>query len=685
MTDMMSLCRAALVDRAGDILVQVPGAHGPSLDRRHGYLPLLVAYTHEDKEAKGLRKLAAPELPRPAVHFSALEMVAAERALLLTGPHGSGKTSFALDLALNLLSDWAELPGFGVQRLTRTLPRNDFGAFEVESWTGPVPLPLYLPLGPRQTLAQALAGHAPGWTLTAAECSLLIFDGAERLGDTGPEFLRELSDLLAEHPSLRAVVLGESTTCRSWPLSPGFAGYGLLPLLAAQRTGHAIRCARQVGAPLPGASAAGTAPALPALFTLSLAIPDPPADDDALLDAWLALDMPDPAARRLRAAQAFEAWQGASTTASSVVTCALAAGHLARLEETTVVDLFRSDPALWASVVTLAGPHLTDPHLSDRRASLALALARLDGKVAAWGSLVAARLLSAHHEDTAREQLRPALVAALGDPDLPAVFRDEAARHLSRLGDPRDLLMLLPVPGGRVVMGSALHLNSAPVHAPDVRPFRIGRYPVTNAIYAEFIAATRRPWRSPEHDDPARRNVPATDLTWHDATAFCEWLTEQWQAEGRITAAERVRLPTEPEWEYAARGGQPDGGNAPTYPWNGPWRPDHSNSAEAGFNDKTAVGLWPNGSSPFGAADMTGQVWEWTSTLWGADMSVPGWRYPYDPDDGREAEPAHPSLRRVLRGGCFSSDRSKACCTYRGSLEPDGFWRGNGLRIVVSS
>ena len=682
MTDMMSLCQAALTGRAADILLQVPGANAPSLDRRHGYLPLLVAYTHEDKEAKGLRKLAAPELPRPAVHFSALEMVATERALLLTGPHGGGKTSFALDLALNLLGDRAELPGFGVERLTRSLPRNDVGAVAVESWSGPVPLPLYLPLDSRQTLPQALDGHAPGWTSSAAESLLLIFDGAEQLGDIGPDFLCALSDLMVEHPSLRAVVLGESTTCRSWPLPPGFTNYAMLPLLAAQRTDHALRCAHVVGAPLPGASAAGTAPALPALFALALAIPDPPTDDDALLDAWLALAVPDPAARRLREAQGFEAWQLGST---SVVGRALAARHLARLDEATVVDLFRSDPALWAPVVTLAGPHLPDLHQTNRLASLALALARLDGKVAAWGSLVAARLLVADHEDTAREQLRPALVAALGNPDLPALFRDEAARQLSRLGDPRDLLLLLPVPGGRAVMGSARHPNSAPVHALDLHPFRIGHYPVTNASYAEFIAATGRAWRSPECHDPARRNVPATDLTWPDARAFCEWLTERWQAEGRIAQAERVRLPSEPEWEYAARGGQPDAGNVPIYPWHGPWRPDHANSAEAGFNDKTAVGLWPNGRSPFGVEDMTGQVWEWTSTLWGADMAVPGWRYPYDPEDGREAELAYQSLRRVLRGGCFSSDRSKACCTYRGSLEPDGFWRGNGFRIVVSS
>ena len=79
---------------------------------------------------------------------------------------------------------------------------------------------------------------------------------------------------------------------------------------------------------------------------------------------------------------------------------------------------------------------------------------------------------------------------------------------------------------------------------------------------------------------------------------------------------------------------------------------------------------------------MAGQVWEWTTTVWGENMATPAFAYPYA-DDGREAPDAGPSTRRVLRGGCFSSTRVKACCTYRGSLEPDGAWRGNGFRIVV--
>ena len=145
-----------------------------------------------------------------------------------------------------------------------------------------------------------------------------------------------------------------------------------------------------------------------------------------------------------------------------------------------------------------------------------------------------------------------------------------------------------------------------------------------------------------------------------------------------------MRLPTEPEWERAARGDQPDAGDdVIVYPWGSCWADDAASSEEAGFNNTCTVGLFPKGRSPYGCYDMAGQVWEWGTTLWGDDMGTPSFTYPYA-DDGREALDAAPSIRRVLRGGCFSSGKLKANCTYRGSLEPNGFWRGNGFRIVVA-
>lgn len=686
MTPLLSSCRAVLEVHADDVLVPLPGSDLPALTRREGYCPLLVAYTHEDKEAKGLRKMLAPQTPRPPVHFTALEMVGSDRAVLLLGPHGSGKTSFALDLALSLLGSHMALPGFSVTHLTRPVPRNDLGSIEPETWTGPAALPIYLPLSPSLGAADTLAGwldaQAPGWADVDSGPLLLLLDNVENLGDLGPGILDELACLLAQHDTLRAVIFGESATCRRWPLPSGFTSYSLLPLLAAQRMAHAQRCGVQLGQPLPGQTMAHSAPALPALFAFSLAIAVHVDDDDALLDAWLALDVPDAAARRARCAHAFMVWgQGRRTTpaASAFLPRALAARHLAHLGTDAIAALFNANPVLWTPVVTLAAPYLTD------RVAVAEALGLLPGKAAGWGSLIAARLLGPDGAAGAWDAVRPGVMAALRNPVLPAMFRDEIGRLLAEIGDPRDLLMLCEVPAGRMTMGSATHLNSVPVHLLKVARFRIGRYPVTNASYAAFVAATDRFWRSPERDDPTRRNVPATDLTWHDANAYCAWLTMQWRATGRIGASDVVRLPSEPEWEYASRAGQPDAGDATVYPWAGAWGADLANSTEAGFNGKTSVGLWPAGASLFGVEDMTGQVWEWTSTLWGPDMAKPSLPYPYDPADGREAVSAAPQLRRVLRGGCFSSDRVKACCTYRGSLEPDGFWRGNGFRIAVSA
>jgi iron(II)-dependent oxidoreductase len=315
-------------------------------------------------------------------------------------------------------------------------------------------------------------------------------------------------------------------------------------------------------------------------------------------------------------------------------------------------------------------------------ASLLVPLATGSDDTGLRGALLLAA--AAGEAPAVQHDLQGPLLTIIAEGRLTAFDRDAAARRLALWGDPRNLSALCSIPGGRFTMGSATHPNSAPVHEAVVEAFRVGRYPVTNGAYADFIAATGRRWVSPEAQSRERRNAPATDLTWHDARAYCDWLTGKWHSEGRIGIDEIVRLPTEPEWERAARGDQPDPGpDAVVYPWGTGWKPDAVNSDETGFNAPCAVGLFPAGASPFGCMDMAGQVWEWTTTLWGDDMTTPSLKYPYA-QDGREDLAAGPSIRRVLRGGCFSSTRAKANCTYRGSLEPDGFWRGNGFRIVVA-
>lgn len=164
--------------------------------------------------------------------------------------------------------------------------------------------------------------------------------------------------------------------------------------------------------------------------------------------------------------------------------------------------------------------------------------------------------------------------------------------------------------------------------------------------------------------------------------AYCSWLTRLWRSSGKISSKEYVRLPTEPEWERASRGDQALNHDGEVYPWGTGWQDDAANFEESGLNKRCSAGLSPKGRSPYGCFDMAGQVWEWCTAIWGKDMTTPSSKYPWR-DDGREALQASSSLRRVLRGGCFSSGRPKISSTYRGSLEPGGRWRETGFALVL--
>jgi len=215
-------------------------------------------------------------------------------------------------------------------------------------------------------------------------------------------------------------------------------------------------------------------------------------------------------------------------------------------------------------------------------------------------------------------------------------------------------------------------------------------------------------------------NHPAVGVTWYEALAFCRWLTEQMckcanqqsgksanQQIGKLanrggdgertqgghnglasllgfadlgSADFLVRLPSEAEWEKAARGGASAENRYPRrrYPWGDDADPNRANYDETAIKSSNAVGCFPGGASPYGVEELSGNVWEWTRSLYEP--------YPYDPTDGRENLNAGPDVRRVLRGGAFHEDGDNVRCAARHRLNPDdnNWYYGVRLSVVVS-
>ncbi len=129
-----------------------------------------------------------------------------------------------------------------------------------------------------------------------------------------------------------------------------------------------------------------------------------------------------------------------------------------------------------------------------------------------------------------------------------------------------------------------------------------------------------------------------------------------------------------------------EGSGVRVYPWGDAPDPDKANYSETGIGTTSAVGCFPGGASPYGVLDLSGNVWEWTRSLWGKDYSKPDFKYPYDPADRRrEDESAGDAVRRVLRGGAFYNSDSDVRCACRLLNDPDFRNYASGFRVVVDS
>jgi formylglycine-generating enzyme required for sulfatase activity len=257
---------------------------------------------------------------------------------------------------------------------------------------------------------------------------------------------------------------------------------------------------------------------------------------------------------------------------------------------------------------------------------------------------------------------------------------------------------LVFVRAGRFQMGTppgeGIPAEETGQHSVHLGPYRIGKYPVTNGQYAEFLTRNYAEEHRPRQagwfiDEPPADRVdhPVVGVNWHSARAYCDWLRQE--------TGRGYRLPTEAEWEKAARGSE-----GWVYPWGNDWQEGRCTPiSEAGnttpvvtrAGDEEAVRpFYPEGASPFGCYDTIGNVQEWTSTLWGSGGSVNQYPYPYRADEREDPDAEHYSSQafRVYRGGRLrtagdsQTDAERLRCATRGWSDQQTRVRWRGFRVA---
>lgn len=285
---------------------------------------------------------------------------------------------------------------------------------------------------------------------------------------------------------------------------------------------------------------------------------------------------------------------------------------------------------------------------------------------------------------------------------LPVDERVELFVKIGQIVDPRPGVMQVDeiefcfVQGGPFWMGTDVskeegeHLNNKLDY-----DYWISRFPITVAQFNMFVEKAKYPPQDRRclNDAP---NQPVRYTTRYDALHFCKWLSERWRKMRFLPNGYIVSLPSEAEWEKAARGGiavlkRPiitPASHLPSrvdyikqkathvrriYPWGDDLSPDRANYNQTKIQDTSPVGCFPKGASPYGCEEMSGNIWEWTRSLF--------LDYPYDPADGRE------NLKKpgahVLRGGCYAYPADFIRCSDRFCDSPVYRPDLNGFRICI--
>jgi len=309
------------------------------------------------------------------------------------------------------------------------------------------------------------------------------------------------------------------------------------------------------------------------------------------------------------------------------------------------------------------------------------------------------------------QRLRERLTTILAQSLLPARERADAGFVLGQLGDPRKGVCALPpiwvdLPGGTFRMGSDDGgSDEKPPHEVEVSPFKISKYPITNAQFEMFMNdggyrnkkwwseegweyRQKNDWTEPRwwgDEDYNLPNQPVVGVSWFEAEAFCNWLSErtnskEQKANGGSTelaeVKQIVRLPTEAEWEFAARGKE-----GRKYPWGSQDEPspEFANYDQSQIGRPTAVGTYRLGVTPDGIWDLAGNMWEWCLDWYDKNY------YTECEKNGVVKNPRGPETGdlRVERGGSYYWGDEVLRGSRRDWCNPGGRYDDLGFRVCV--